>query len=100
VYIHTIGHPVNRIFLRRAVGITAANAAVRFGINFGIPVPAPVAVAPAPVFAPPAHAGSDSRVRTGLSGAWLCLGRRKLGMVRQPLGLDTRPLGSSSPLAS
>ncbi len=35
------------------VGITAANAGVRFGINFGIPVPAPVVVAPAPVFAPP-----------------------------------------------
>ncbi len=28
-----------------ALGITAANAGVRFGINFGIPVPAPVVVA-------------------------------------------------------
>ncbi len=36
-----------------ALGITAANAGVRFGINFGIPAPAPVVVAPAPVVAPP-----------------------------------------------
>ncbi len=31
-----------------AVGITAANAGVRFGINFGIQVPAPVIAVPAP----------------------------------------------------
>ena len=36
-----------------ALGITAANAGVRFGINFGIPVPAPVVVAPAPVCVQP-----------------------------------------------
>ena len=36
-----------------ALGITAANAGVRFGINFGIPVPAPVIVAPAPVYVQP-----------------------------------------------
>ena len=35
-----------------AVGITTVNAGVRFGINFGFPVPAPV-VAPAPVVVPP-----------------------------------------------
>jgi len=37
-----------------AVGITTVNAGVRFGINFGIPVPAPVVVAPAPVVVAPA----------------------------------------------
>lgn len=37
-----------------AVGITTASAGIRFGINFGIPVPAPVVVAPAPVVVAPA----------------------------------------------
>ncbi|HEY5911881.1 MAG TPA: YXWGXW repeat-containing protein [Verrucomicrobiae bacterium] len=36
-----------------ALGITAAKAGVRFGINFGIPVPAPVVVAPTPVVVAP-----------------------------------------------
>src|SRR5678810_1012004 len=36
-----------------ALGITGANAGVRFGINFGIPVPAPVVVAPALVCVQP-----------------------------------------------
>ena len=36
-----------------ALGITAANAGVLFGINFGIPFPAPVVVAPAPVCVQP-----------------------------------------------
>lgn len=37
-----------------ALAVTSANAGVRFGINFGIPVvgPAPVVVAPAPVVMP------------------------------------------------
>jgi len=33
-----------------ALGITAANAGVHFGINFGVPVSAPVVVTPAPVY--------------------------------------------------
>ena len=36
-----------------AVGITTVNAGVLFGINIGIPAPAPVVVAPAPVVVQP-----------------------------------------------
>jgi hypothetical protein len=35
------------------VGITTVTAGVRFGINFGIPIPPPVVVAPAPVVVAP-----------------------------------------------
>ena len=35
------------------LGITSVNAGIRFGINVGIPVPAPVVVAPALVVVPP-----------------------------------------------
>src|SRR5215467_10947239 len=41
------------ILVLAAAGITTVNAGVRFGINFGIPVPAPVVVAPAPVVVAP-----------------------------------------------
>jgi len=37
------------ILVLAAAGITTVNAGVHFGINIGIPVPAPVVVAPAPV---------------------------------------------------
>jgi hypothetical protein len=53
-----------------ALGITAANAGVRFGINFGIPVPAPVVVQP-PMPAPIVEAAPVARCRvtSGWEGA-------------------------------
>lgn len=42
------------ILVLAAAGITTVNAGVHFGINVGIPFPAPVIVAPAPVLAAPA----------------------------------------------
>ena len=41
------------VLVLAAVGITTVNAGVRFGVNFGIPVPAPVVVAPPAVVPPP-----------------------------------------------